>query len=139
MPERERCTSASRPCISPPATLTKFQTIEAICKMPPTSPELPTTSSEVLEAAFPAGESLVAICGRERDMPPVVVRMAPLARSSMIVARTPDFFESRPRGSSKWSGVPLVAYICHKYFHSNITSRGGKFTLLRLSAIANSS
>jgi len=95
-----RDTSASRPCTSPAADLTKFHTIEAICSIPPISSEPAVTSSDVLEVAPTTGEIAVTIEVREGDMLPVVVRMAPLVRSRTIVARTPGFFESRPRDSS---------------------------------------
>jgi hypothetical protein len=93
-------TSASRPCASPVAALTKFHTIEAICSRPPVSPEPLVTSSDVIDVALTTGEAVVTIEAREGDMLPVVVRMAPLVRSRTIVARTPGFFESRPKDSS---------------------------------------
>jgi hypothetical protein len=100
IPQDRIVTSASRPCTSPADALTKFHTSEANWWTPPISPEPLATSSDVLDDALTAGEVVVTVEVCEGDILPVVVRMAPLVRSRAIVARTPAFFESRPRDSS---------------------------------------
>lgn len=94
-------TSVSNSCTKLPELFTKFHTIAANCSTPRDWPSSGTAvvSLEKDEAVDVVREFVVwsaSIC-------PLVLRMAPVARSRTMLAFTPGFFDRRPSFSSRGS------------------------------------
>lgn len=120
-------TSVSRPCTSPPVVFTNAQTIDASSSAPCVSLPVPAAtalpddagisdveaeSELAAAAAVDDCESCCCCCCceedvRNEDICPAVLRIAPEARSSAMVAFTPGFLDSRLRVSSSAS-APLL-------------------------------
>lgn len=108
-------TSVSSSCTKLPALPIKFHTSAASSSMPWSCPEaaLLTPASPENEPADCAGrEELSDFIFRMDKTWPLVLRMAPDARSKIMVALTPGFLERRPNVSSRAASGPVPCEWC---------------------------